>query len=103
MNTIKIALIIILLSITSGCSYNTYTSGVGSAEAISYLYFSGEIKGALVTIDDLPSFLVTKAGIKNLYKVSPGKHVIIITKNEKVVVKRKILLGDGHEKEINIP
>lgn len=103
MNIIKIVLITILLSLSSACSYNTYSSGAVSAEAVSYLYFSGDIKGAQVAIDDSPSFLVTKAGIKNLYKVTPGKHVIIITKDEKIIVKRNILLGDGHEKEIHIP
>jgi hypothetical protein len=103
MQHFKTLIIIVLLILTSACSYNTYNSGQGSAEPVSYLYFSGDITGAQVSIDDSPAFAVTKTGIKNLYKVTPGKHMITVTKNGSTVVKRSVLLGDGHEKEIHIP
>ncbi len=104
MKIIRTLFIFSLLTITSACSsYNTYNSGQTIAEPVSYLYFTGSIKGAEVTIDDAPPFLVAKAGPKQQYKVTPGKHTIIVTKQSKVVVQRSVLLGDGHEKEINIP
>lgn len=104
MNIIRTLFIFSLLVITSACSsYNTYSSGQTTAEPVSYLYFSGNITGAEVSIDDAPSFMVTKAGPKQQYKVTPGKHTIVVTKQGKVVVQRNVLLGDGHEKEINIP
>ncbi len=103
MNTLKFFIVAVLLSFTSACSYNTYSSGQSTAEPVSYLYFTGNIVGASVVIDDAAAFVVTQAGSKNQYKVTPGKHVITITKGGNVVVKRSVLLGDGHEKEINIP
>jgi len=103
MNIIRTLFIFSLLSMTSACSYNTYSSGQTTAEPVSYLYFSGNITGAEVSIDGAPSFLVTKVGSKQQYKVTPGKHTIIVTKQGKIVVQRSVLLGDGHEKEINIP
>lgn len=104
MNIIRTLFVLSLLAITSACSsYNTYSSGKITAEPVSYIYFSGNITDAEVSIDGAPSFLVIKAGPKQQYKVTPGKHTIIVTKQGKVVVKRNVLLGDDHEKEINIP
>ncbi|PCI52252.1 MAG: hypothetical protein COB45_13620 [Gammaproteobacteria bacterium] len=104
MNILQTLFIFSLLAITSACSsYNTYSSGQTTAEPVSYLYFSGDIIGAEVSIDGAPSFVVTKAGPKQQYKVTPGKHTIIVTKQGNMVVQRNVLLGDGHEKEINIP
>ena len=103
-NIIKTLFIFLIISITSACSsYNTYSSGQTTTEPVSYLYFSGNIASAEVSIDGAPSFTVTKAGPKQQYKVTPGKHTIVITKQGNVVVQRNVLLGDGHEKEINIP
>jgi hypothetical protein len=104
MKIIQTIFILSLLAITTACSsYNTYSSGQITQEPVSYLYFSGDITGAEVSIDGAPAFLVTKSGPKQQYKVTPGKHTIIVTKQDKVVVNRNVMLGDGHEKEINIP
>tara|TARA_R110001583_G_scaffold3812_4_gene23278 strand:+ start:1176 stop:1490 length:315 start_codon:yes stop_codon:yes gene_type:complete len=104
MNISKIFIIVVLFTLTSACSsYNTYSSGSTIAEPVSYLYFTGNIEGAEVSIDDAPVFLVTKSGVKQQYKVTPGKHIIVVSKQGKVIAKRSLLLGDGHEKEINIP
>jgi len=104
MNILKVFIIVVFFMLTSACSsYNTYSSGGTTAEPISYLYFTGSIEGAEVSIDDAPAFLVTKSGVKQQYKVTPGKHIIVVSKQGKVIVQRNLLLGDGHEKEIYIP
>jgi len=104
MNIFKIFIIVVLFMFTTACSsYNTYSSGSTTAEPVSYLYFTGSIEGAEVSIDDAPAFLVTKSGVKQQYKVAPGKHTIVVSKQGNVIVKRSLLLGDGHEKEIHIP
>lgn len=96
----SLLLISFALLMTTACGYN---SGVSSSEPVSFLYFTGEAEGAEVFIDGVPAFVVTKAGDKNLYKTSPGKHVITVKKGSKVLIKRSMLLGDGHEKELNVP
>tara|TARA_B110001454_G_C12659071_1_gene408751 strand:+ start:343 stop:657 length:315 start_codon:yes stop_codon:yes gene_type:complete len=104
MNILKTLIVTVLFMLTSACSsYNTYSSGSTTAEPVSYLYFSGNVEGAEVSIDDAPAFLVTKSGVKQQYKVTPGKHTIKVSKQGIVIVERSILLGDGHEKEIYIP
>lgn len=104
MNFLKIFVVTVLVIITSACSsYNTYSSGSTTAEPVSYLYFTGNIENAEVSIDDDPTFIVTKSGVKQQYKVTPGKHTIVVSRQGNIVVKRSVLLGDGHEKEIQIP
>ncbi len=87
------------LFITS-CGYN---SGVRSTEPASYLYFTGNPQGVSVIVGDSPAFIVSEFGPGNKYQVSPGKHKIIIRKAGKVIIKREVLLGDGHSKEFFIP
>ncbi|WP_445945330.1 hypothetical protein [Shewanella sp.] len=100
MNTLKILLLSAFIVLASGCGYN---AGVKTEEAVSFLYFTGDAEGVEVSIDNAAPFIVSQTGISNQYRVSPGKHLIIITKNGQVVVKREVLLGDGHEKEFFIP
>lgn len=94
--------LIVLLFVTAitACGYN---SGVSTSEPVAYLYFTGEAQGSQVYIDDLAPFTVSKTGNKNQYRVIPGKHVVVIKRDGKELVKRDILLGDGHEKEFHIP
>lgn len=98
----KLSLLItsLLLMMTTGCGYN---AGVSTSEPVSYLYFTGAAEGAEVFIDGASVFVISKTGNKNQYKVSPGKHIITIKKGPQVLVKRSVLLGDGHEKEFNVP
>ena len=42
-------------------------------------------------------------GTEEHYKVTPGKHTIVVRKNGSVVVKRTLLLGDGIAREIRVP
>jgi hypothetical protein len=100
MNIIKILIVSAMLFVVSGCGYN---SGVRSEAAASYLYFTGEAEGVEVSIDNVPAFTVTKTGMANQYRITPGKHLIVITRGAQVIVKRELLIGDGHEKEIYIP
>ncbi len=89
-----------LMALTSGCGYK---EGVKTQERTAYLYFTGNAKGAEVSIDDTMTFTVEKTGVNEQYKVAPGKHIIIVTQDGAIVVKRELLLGDGIAREINIP
>ncbi|MGX9462854.1 hypothetical protein ACWXWU_16700 [Shewanella sp. A14] len=100
MNIIKLLILSTLVLVVSGCGYN---SGVKTEASASYLYFTGAAEGVEVSVDNIPAFTVTETGIANQYRVTPGKHLIVITRDGQVIVKREILLGDGHEKEFYIP
>jgi hypothetical protein len=100
MKTIKLFLLSTLIILGTACGYN---SGVKSEASASYLYFTGAAEGVEVSVDNIPAFTVTATGIANQYRVAPGKHLIIITRKGQLIVKREILLGDGHEKEFYIP
>ncbi len=100
MKRIALILLTAVVMLMSGCGYK---EGVQSEERVSYLYFSGSAKGAVVYIDDLPTFTVEKLGPDEVYKVTPGKHIIIVKKEGKVVVERTLLLADGVAKEIYVP
>lgn len=98
-----IALIIAIVTLVfiPSCGYN---EGVRTSEPVSYLYFTGEnARGSIVKLSDGTSFTVTATGLKNRYKVAPGKQRITITKGGKTLVTREVLLGDGQEKELSVP
>jgi len=101
-NIKKLGLVILstLFIFMSGCGYK---EGVISEEKVAYLYFTGNAKGAEVSIDATTVFIVEAVGEEEHYKVSTGNHIVIVRKNGVVVVKRKLLLGDGIAREINVP
>jgi hypothetical protein len=110
---IFIAMIFCLLCLV-GCGYQ---HGVVQSSPKSYLWFTGNIDNAVVYIDDLEPFKLTgsyivenengeeerhEKGVVH-YEVSPGKHKIVVVKNNRKVVERIVLLGDGITKEIEVP
>ena len=103
MKTLKTLSLLVFFSfftLMTGCGYK---EGVKSQERVSYLYFTGNAKGAEVIIDEAPAFVVEKLGVNEQYKISPGKHRIVVTKEGAVLVKRDLLLGDGIAREIYVP
>ena len=87
-----------LVLLISGCGSK---AGVKSEAQKSYLYFSGQTKGVVVSIDKGEGFSV-KAGQNNQYGVKPGKHLVEVSRDGKLIVKREIYLGDGIAKEIEV-
>lgn len=87
-----------MLLLLSGCGYK---SGVVTQEAKAYLYFSGNVDGVEVSIDEGPGFEVKK-GQENRYKLKPGMHRVKVYRDKKLIVDREIYLGDGIAKEIEV-
>lgn len=87
-----------LVLLISGCGSK---EGVKSEAQKSFLYFSGKTQGVLVSIDKGEEFSV-KAGVNNQYGVRPGKRLVEILRDGKLILKREIYLGDGVAKEIEI-
>jgi len=98
----KITLIImsLLFVVVAGCGYK---EGVSTQERASFIYFTGNAEGVEVSIDNAYTFIVEDAGSEEHYKVTPGKHNIVVRKNGNIVVNRTLLLGDGIAREIHIP
>ncbi len=109
--TLLISLVVLFLTTSCGLK-----EGVVQKDQRSYLWFTGNTENATVYIDDLAPISLnvrvaergTDENEKSVpsqinYALSPGKHVIVVKKDEIEVVNRKVLLGNGMTKEIQIP
>ncbi len=92
---------LVLLILSGGCGLK---EGVVQKEPTSFLWFTGNTQNAIVYIDDLaPITLNEQRGSQVHYKISPGKHIIVVKKSGEEIVNRIVLLGNGITKEIQIP
>lgn len=98
MKKICVLLGLTALLLFSGCGYK---EGVKTDAQRAYLFFSGHVEGALISIDGGTAFEV-QAGPNNRYETSPGKHTLEVIKDGTVIIKRVIFIDDGVAKEINI-
>ena len=81
----------------------------------SFLKFIGNLENVSVQIDNADPFVLKKytAGSKDtrkkvkyenkLYQVSPGKHVVKVYRDDKLVVKRIFFLDNNVIKEVQVP
>lgn len=104
-------IIVMCLFLCGGCGLN---EGVVQKEPASFLWFTGNTENAVVYIDHLaPINLNETTGVSTddenssngdiHYRISPGKHTIIIKKAGLEIVNRNLLLGNGMTREIYIP
>ena len=93
-----------------------YQEGIREPDRQSYIWFTGETKGAVAIIDDNKPFKVDQAYNENietgekeprqgrtLYQVKPGKHEIKVKKDGQLVVHRVLMIGAGATKEVRVP
>jgi len=92
--TIATALVLLM----SGCGSK---EGVKSEAQKSYLYFTGNTSDVMVSVDKGTEFSV-EAGQDNQYGVKPGKHLVEVSRDGQLIIKREIYLGDGVAKEIEV-
>jgi hypothetical protein len=96
---------LVLACVITGCGYR---EGVIQKDPIAYLWFTGNIEQALISLDDKEPFSLSRAegtqeGSLTYYQVPPGKHRIVVKKGSEVVVDRIFIVADGTIKEIQIP
>ena len=109
----KLTPLILIFILCIGCGLQ---EGVIQKAPKSFLYFTGNTENAVVYIDSGTAIVLNPSSANDnngngqtnssgqvLYEVSPGKHDIIIEKSNEVVVHRKVLLGNGITKEIQVP
>jgi len=94
---LSIITLVLLLGI-SGCGYK---EGVATAAQKSYIYFSGNTSSVEVSIDGGEKFDVEE-GQTNQYGVKPGKHLVEVYKDGKLIIKRELFISDGVAKEIEV-
>lgn len=95
----KLVLFLILSVAFVGCGY---TEGIVQKSPKSYLWFTGKTQNAFAFIDDREPFEVDNRKTTH-FQIAPGKHKIIVKKNDQIVVNRVLLIGDGMTKEIQVP
>lgn len=96
----KIILMLGLFSfiLFTGCGHK---EGTVTATKKSYLYFTGNVSNVTVSVDGGEKFNVI-AGQNNQYSIYPGKHLVEVYRNGKIIVQRKIYVGDDIAKEIEV-
>ncbi|MDI1336442.1 MAG: hypothetical protein PSU94_09715 [Lacunisphaera sp.] len=95
----RIALTFLLLAVIGlvGCTANT---GTITHAAIAHFAFVGNAEGAAVTIDEQTAVTL---GEHTKLATEPGRHRVRVSKGEKLVVDREVLVGDQQTMEILIP
>lgn len=99
----KILLLVALVSIIPvGCT--SINDGVIQKSSNAFLWFTGNTKDAEVYIDNNAPISVDDFSIRDVhYQIPSGKHSIVVKRFGTVIVNRRILLGSGITKEIQIP
>lgn len=100
----KIILISCSLLILISCGYK---EGAIQQEELSYIQFTGAWDGTTVQIDNSEPFKLssTAAGGNPIlkYGLSPGKHQIMVWREERLLVNRVLTLGNQQSMEVRIP
>jgi len=93
--------------LTIGLVTTMFLSGCGSKEGVitatqkSYLYFTGNVNHTMVSVDNGEKFNI-KSGKNNQYSINPGKHLVQVYKDNNLIIKREIFIGDSVAKEIEV-
>lgn len=80
-----------------------YREGVENSEQKAYLFFTGYADQVEVLVDDVPLGLGKRVTINDRYQIQPGQHLVEVSHNGRVIVRRQIYVTEGAAKEIQIP
>jgi|GEM_PF-4835116 len=95
-----IILILIMVGISS-CSLNT---GSVMVDQPSYIKLVGDFENVVMKIDNEEDIIINPESPKNmLFQHLPGVHMITLSRNNKVILKKQILLESGQTTEVLIP
>ena len=101
------AIVVVACLMLSACGYQ---EGVIQRAERSYLKFTGNWPNTAVQIDTMPPFILkpptdpqASSPADTLYQVAPGKHHVTVTRGDRVVVDRVLLLENQVTLEVQIP
>jgi hypothetical protein len=93
-------LIIFLLSIFfAACG--GYNEGVVQKSEKGFLKFTGNISQIVIKIDDAAPFNYDKNN--PVYQIKPGKHTVLVIRNDEIIVNRTVLVDNQTTMEIEVP
>ena len=111
----KLIVILVLLSIPPFFYNCGFREGVIQTDKQSYIWFSGNTENAIASIDNATVFKIeqnyyvdnqgnkiNKSG-KALYEVKPGKHEIVVKRDNEIIVNRILMISAGATKEVKVP
>jgi hypothetical protein len=97
----------------AGCSgIHSLSKGLENEAFLEFIGDPNEYKqGINVTIDQKTTFKGevnkvrnwTKAPKGNIYAISPGKHIVVVSYNNNIIVKKQIFVSSQETKQIILP
>ena len=100
--------------LASGCGVG-HKEGVRQPDPQSYIVFTGNVEGAMASVDGGEPFAVAsltykdasgqdvKKAEKTFYQVRPGRHTIVVKRQGAVQVERDLLIEAGATREVWVP
>jgi hypothetical protein len=90
-----------LLLCIAACSLNT---GSIMVDKPAYLKFIGSFEGVVMNIDDGTDIVLNPDSPKSLlFQYPTGVHVLLLSRNGTVILKKQIILESGQTTEVVIP
>jgi len=100
MKKLILGIVIVLLMFLAGCAANQ--QGVVQYEEAAYLKLTGNLENAYLAIDDNPPVLIEEPQDNFVYQLTPGTHIITVTRDGKLLVKRELYFDDQITREVEV-
>jgi len=100
MKKLILGIVIVLLMFLAGCAANQ--QGVVQHEEAAYLKLTGNLENAYLAIDDNAPILIEEPDTNFVYQLTPGTHIITVTRNGKLVLKRELYFDDQITREVEV-
>jgi hypothetical protein len=94
-------LLILIVTVTLFTACGGYNSSVLEKESAGYIKFIGNKTNASVEIDQSIQFNINPE--TDLYKLTPGKHIVKIYRDNNLIVERIIIIQSQNTIEVEVP
>jgi len=101
MKKLIIGIMLLLLIFLAGCAATTQ-QGVIQHEEAAYLKLTGNLENAYLAIDDNPPVLIEEPLEDFVYQLTPGTHIITVTRDGKLLMKRELYFDDQITREVEV-
>jgi len=91
--------LMLLLLFIAGCATNR---GAVQHEDAAYLKLTGNLENTFLAIDDNAPVQIEEPDKNFVYQLKPGIHIITVTRNGEVLVKRELYFDDQITREVAV-